>query len=263
MRKTILIGIMVIILTVTCISTVKATVATAALRANHSKVKIGDTVTVTISIDSDESLQSIGGKEMDGFLINYDDTKLELTSREEFNRFFDLNFETDENTGKRITEAVLLMGGDSSFKSGDVYAVTFKVKDNAELGNTTISTSNLILLANSDGDDSEGTEIPGGSVNIEIATETTPSDDNNQTNPDTTPSNTDNNTNNNSNNNNNSNSNSNSNTKTINGKTDTTTTSKIIPKTGLGRTFAALGFVALVVTAVVLYRKVNGYKDIR
>lgn len=156
MKKLILTLGIIIAVVMTGISTVQAATSTAELTASNTTVKPGDTFTVTLSASSEGGVALISGtEENDGFKVNYDSSKLELVSKEA-KGFVDLNEEATSGT-------ICLLGSSVSFKSGDVYVLTFKAKSDTT-GDAQISTTSLIIT---DFDDEE-TTIDGKSVTVEI-----------------------------------------------------------------------------------------------
>ena len=210
MKKTLFLLGLIIAIIITNFTVVKAASGDIKLNPSSTQVRPGDTFTVTMNAECEGGINLISGKEeKDGFLFNYDKSKLELISGEAI-KLSNLNEEVASGT-------VLLLGNSASFKSGNVYELKFKVKSNATRGNTEITTTQLILT---DFDNIE-TAISPRTATVEIISDsTTPVEpDDTKTTPaeqhdtDTTPS---------------------SNTSSTTGKqTDKTTTTKTLPKTGM------------------------------
>lgn len=241
MKKTLFLVGLVIAIIIANFTVVRAATGDITLVPSSRQVRPGDTFTVRMHIECDAGINLISGREAnDGFLFNYDKSKLELISGEAI-KFSNLNEESSSGT-------ILLMGNSTAFKSGDVYELKFKVKSNAPKGNTEISTTQLILT---DFDNNETTisprtaviEIIGDStIPVEPAdTDTTPSQDTNST-VDTTPS---------------------TSTSSTTGKqTDKTTTTKTLPKTGR---VAIMGtcLTALVIFTAITFKKLKDYKEVK
>ena len=138
MRKVILIICIIVTIMILGMQSLQAATNTATLNASSKSAKSGDTLTVTLSATCDGGIALISGKEEDdGFSLVYDSNKLELVSRKAKD-LSNLNEESDSGT-------IMLMGNSSSFKSGEVYEWTLKVKDGAELGSTQISVTPIII----------------------------------------------------------------------------------------------------------------------
>ena len=136
MRKKTISLILIIVLMLIGIGNVQAANTTATLRTSSSTVKPGDTFTVILSATCDGGIALVSGdEENDGFKFIYDNNKLELINKEA-KRLIDLNEEATSDT-------VCLMGSSTSFSSGDVYELTFKVKQNVTSGSTEVSTTDM------------------------------------------------------------------------------------------------------------------------
>lgn len=267
MKKTISIFIMIILIIAAVVIPVQAATATVDLKSSSSTLKPGDAFTVTLSATCTEGINGIIGNEAnDGFNITFDSNKLELVSRES-------KILTDANEG---TDTIALAYfGNGTITSGDVYVWNFKVKDNAEVGNTEIATTSIIVNAL---DGSEATIEPKR-VTIQIEnTAEEPSNTTNTTNTiidtnttnevNTTNTIVDTNTTNEVNTTNTSNISNTSNVTFINdtdkqtiAASNTKNNSGSLPYTG-ERTFVGVMIVIGVIVAIVAYRKVTEYKNI-
>lgn len=139
---------------------------TSSLSASKNEVKKGEELTVTLQINN---LPTSNTKALEG-KIGFDSSKLEL--------------QNNENLNSWITTLSTDGTGMASYKTGSSTAneqtlnLTFKVKDNAEVGDTTISVSNM-QLALEEGNGEAGSEIDvaGSSVKISIVKAESPSQD--------------------------------------------------------------------------------------
>lgn len=182
MKKLILTLGIIIAVVMTGISTVQAATASATLNSTSTTVKPDDTFTVTLALTTDQAFETIGGDQNSGryddsFALNYDTSKLELVNQEVVAaNVMDMGIDTDENTGEeaRTTDKVLLLAL-SGIRTGDLYKWTFKVKTDAESGNTQISTTSIIGTDFSD----EETTITTNPITITIAATSTGSENNN------------------------------------------------------------------------------------
>ena len=247
MKKSLLIIGIVIAIIITGITTVQAADTTAQLTASATSVKPGDTFTVTLSAACDGGIALISGSEADdGFALNYDTSKLELVSKEA-KRLIDLNEEATSGT-------ICLMGSSTSFTSGDVYVVTFKVKSDAADGNIQVGVTPIKIT---DFNDVEtAVTVQSATVEIKNNGSETPTDPTDPITPDSS----------------NNNSGSSSTTGTCNGgstisstagkTTDTTTATAALPKTG-NIAFVGGCFVVLATVLIFTYKKIRLYKEVK
>ena len=278
MKKTLLtIGIIFIVM-ISCITSVQADAGEITLVASNATVKPGETFTVTMHATASEGINGIYGKEeFDGIGFNYDNTKLELVSRE-------AKTVTDANSGNDTI--ILIYLGLETITSEDVYVWTFKVKDNAAEGETQISTTEIIFtdLAN------DTTEVGAKTATVQIKKENNENTNTNTNTNTSTNTNANTNTNNNTsiNTNTSSNTNTNSNTNTYAGTNtnsgntntrtntgslsyntstpgkaiDTTTANTILPKTGF-KVITGIGIISLIALAIIMYKKLKQYDDVK
>lgn len=155
MKRILIITILTVLFILTSLTIVRAE-TTAELKTSSMSVKPGDTFTVTLYVECADGVSGIfGGTSdedyVDYFEINYDNSKLDLISKEAI-KLMDL---ISEEEGEPISKASLLTFG--TFTSGDVLNLNFKVKDNAISGETEISTTDLLLEV-----DSKDVRIPLG-----------------------------------------------------------------------------------------------------
>ena len=200
------------------LNVVNAATENVSLNVSSKSVKPGGTFTVTLSAKCDDGINGIDTT------YSYDEDKLELVSAKVANDNW-VNLGEDDaiqvicNTTSKITDS-------------DIYVLTFKVKDNAKSGTAKVSTSEIKV----DSDVLESSyEEKAKTVTINITTDNSNgqnqgSNDNNEENQGSGSQN---------NNNNNQNQGTNNGSKGSdllsedkNGKTDSGTSNKIIPKTG-------------------------------
>lgn len=246
MRKTVLIVSIIIAIILTGITTVHAATASANLNASSTSVKPGDTFTVTLNVECDGGIALISGNEdNDGFKMNYDGNKLELVSKEA-KGLIDLNEEATSGT-------ICLMGSSTSFSSGEVYEITFKVKTDATDGDVEFSTTPIVIT---NFEDNEST-ITVQSISVEITGSSTPTELTNPAEPEepTAQSNS-------GNKDGAKSSTPNTTSTSTSGKTpDTTTATSALPKAG-SIVIRGLSLSGLIVVAVLMYKKIKQYRGI-
>ena len=160
MKRKIFTVLIAILLAVTSFSMVQASgEVTATLRASSSKVKSGETFTVTLSATCDEGINGIDTT------YTYDETILELQSA----GVADSSKWSSLGSGRSIT---LISNTESKITSASLYTLTFKVKETATIGEKASVQTTQILL-DSDAASNSNKTITARTVTIEIAGETT------------------------------------------------------------------------------------------
>ena len=135
--KKIIFCLTLIIMLVSCINVVNAADVSARLSTGSSSVKPGETFTVTISATCSDGINTLSTA------IQYDKNVLELVNGavSDSSKWINLGENEDinifSNTRDNITYA-------------DLYLMTFKVKDTAQLGNTTISAGTITIDSNAE-----------------------------------------------------------------------------------------------------------------
>lgn len=137
--KKILISLLSIIFIISMITTVYAATGSVNLSASADSVFKGKTFTVTVTASGDNNVTGFSSK------LSYDKSKLSLESKVASNGFTDVPSGDELNAGILSTEGITLS------KSVVIYTLTFKVLDNAEVGDTEISLTDIGLgLVNED-----------------------------------------------------------------------------------------------------------------
>ena len=232
MKRKLLILVFIFII-ISGVKYVHASTEDVVLNVNSTKVKPGEIFTVTMSATCSNGINGIFGKEeYDGIGFSYDTSKFELISRE-------ASILTDANSGNRTIALIYI--GSETITSGNVYTWTFKVKDNAEVGKTEFSTTEIILA------DFSGSTIEIGTktAKIEIITE---SNTNTNTNANTSKDNKTTQT--------------NIATDTIGKKPDVSTVKTLLPKTGFVY-ITGIAIIILCIISIVFYKKLKKYDDIK
>ena len=260
-KTTFIIGIILAILIVN-VTAVQAATATAELKVSNASVKQGETFTVTLSATCSAGINGVIAD------YSYDTDILELVDHKAIEPFMDLNGDS--------TSKIETMISTGSVTTSDIFILTFKVKDSAQIGsNVTISTDTITVDSDTEGE----LTVQPKSISVQIVDTSNSEEDNN---------------NNNNNNNNTTNTNTATNTSTTNttgtnttmntsknnssgiitnGKssttstntpakaTDKTTATSILPKTGfIAITGASL--IAVIVFSVIMFKKLRKYDGI-
>ena len=159
MRKKLKISAIIIMMIILCFAMcgkVKAATSSVDLKASVTTAKPGDSFTVILSAESDNGISTIGTT------ISYDENVLELTA----SGVADESKFANAGSGTVINVAVLSL---EVLKSEDIYILTFKVKDDAVDGDTTISTSSILFYSDTDMDSGgQGESLEAKSVNVTI-----------------------------------------------------------------------------------------------
>lgn len=171
MKKSIIVSIMVMIIVFSSINIVSAATNKVNLTASNTTVKQGETFTVTLSAECEDGINGIDTT------YDYDKNKLELVNANVSNN----NWASMGTTGT----IQVICNNTQKITSDNIYVLTFKVRDNAVVGATSISTSGIKL--DSDVSASSFTdEAKSVSININSKNPNTPNGNNNQTTQDTT-----------------------------------------------------------------------------
>ena len=270
MKKSILALVIMIIVTITSLSVVHAATGDVTLKLSNDRVKPGDTFTVTLHAECADGINGVLAE------FSYDTEKLDLVSGLGVSK--DDESENWVNLKGSKTKVEINDQRDEPepgqskphIKTADVYVLTFKVKDDVQIGGTAFVKAENIEV-DSDIKDETFTVEPRN-VTITIDNETSkPSNENenqnqnqnqNQNGGSSEKNDNDGNTHNNPNNSTNAGK---SNIQTVNstsGKTDPTTATKILPKTGF-ITIASVALIALVVLSIVMFKKLIKYDGIK
>lgn len=163
-KKILLITSIMSIILLTLISTSFAATGDIELTASNKKVKRGETFTITIKVTSEDGINGIMAD------YSYDDTYLELQDKKAKDNWLDFS---SDNT------LVFMTNSESKITEVDILEFTFKVKETAEIGN---STQIKLTDATIDTDLSEDSkvDISDKTILITIDENTSGKDDENQ-----------------------------------------------------------------------------------
>jgi len=137
LRK-VIISLTIVLMIITCTSFVKAAEVSAKLTPSSTTVKKGETFTVTASATCSDGINGFSTT------IQYDKNVLELVNGAlaDSNKWSD--YSKEENvTGSR--EISVLPTTRENITNADLYILTFKVKDDATIGNTIISAGSISI----------------------------------------------------------------------------------------------------------------------
>lgn len=104
------------------------------LKSDKAEVKPGDTFTVTFGATCEEGINGVSAK------ISYEEDKLELV---------DSITVTDTSKWSNLGEGLLaeiIHASNDTIKTGDIFKLTFKVKDNTEVGTSAKVTASEIMI---------------------------------------------------------------------------------------------------------------------
>lgn len=133
----ILFSLTVIIMLISCISFVNAAEVSARLSTGTSTVKPGETFTVTLSATCSDGISTLST------VIDYDESVLELVNG--------VVSDTSKWTNLKENENIeIFKSGRDNITYGDLYVMTFKVKDTAQVGNTIISAGTITITSTAD-----------------------------------------------------------------------------------------------------------------
>lgn len=214
---------------------------TVTIKADKTEVNPGDTFTITISGSAEAGINGLTGS------LSYDKDQLELVSAKSVDteKWSSLGQNSEGNI------EIAIIANSSDIKSGNIFEVTFKVKDSVERGTVIkVTPSNIVLDTLAETDSEYKAEL--GDVEVKVKEEaskpdntTKPSIDNttseNATN-NTTPENK-------------------TEYKTIENKNSTQSQAKTMPYTGTNM-FVAMSVVAVGIVAIVSYASYKRYKNI-
>ncbi len=171
MKKALINIIIIVAIILSGTTMVQADTASAELRASSTTVKPGDTFTVTLHVECQEGINGvIGDKENDGFAFAYDNNKLELLRRKSLGEKVIIDGEEIEpywNVNSGMSTICIAYGTDTDkiVTEDNVYEWTFKVKSDAEVGSTQITTTDIIICGLEDSE----TSVNSLSVPIQIS----------------------------------------------------------------------------------------------
>ncbi len=157
-RQLIVILSVVMIIIFGVILTVNAAGASVTLRSDKSEVEPGDTFTIVLSASCEDGINGL-----DGYL-SYDINQLELVSKGSVDTEKWSLIPGEESEGKF---EIPIMSNTSS-KSGDIFKVTFKVKDSVERGTTIKVTPEDIMLDSFAETDSEHKDTGANVVSVKV-----------------------------------------------------------------------------------------------
>ena len=254
-KTTFIIGIILAILIVN-VTAVQAATATAELKVSNASVKQGETFTVTLSATCSAGINGVIAD------YSYDTDILELVDHKAIEPFMDLNGDS--------TSKIETMISTGSVTTSDIFILTFKVKDSAQIGsNVTISTDTITVDSDTEGE----LTVQPKSISVQIVDTSNSEEDNNNnttntntaTNTSTTNTTGTNTTMNTSKNNSSgiitNGKSSTTSTNTPAKATDKTTATSILPKTGfIAITGASL--IAVIVFSVIMFKKLRKYDGI-
>lgn len=230
--KKILISVLTMIFIISMVTTIYASTASISATTSSSSVIKGKTFTVTLEGTADNNITGFKSS------LSYDTSKLSIESKTAGTGFVDMSGGNEIDLGKTNSENLS--------KSGTLYTIVFKVLDNAEFGDTTISFTNpKFALVNEDATQ-ENIDATKQNVTVTIkADETTAGNNSNEEK---------------NNNSSNTNTSNNSNSNSSN-KTNTTNKTTKLPQTGVENT-TVMAIVALAGIAIVSYVSYRKYKNI-
>lgn len=162
MIKKILSSIILLTAILFSVNIVNAASGRADITTSATSVKPGDTFTVTLSANSQDGVFGVQTT------YNYDSSKLDLVKAEvASNKYIDMS-------GGKSGVVEIMSNSQEKFTSENVYVLTFKVKDNAQIGSTaTIATGDIKVSG-----DKSGTGFTEAAksiaVNISTTTQTVP-----------------------------------------------------------------------------------------
>ncbi len=157
MKKQLITILAIILLILGVTFSVNAADATANLKASNNNLNPGETFKVTFEASCEEGINGINA------VISYDTDKLEVVSPiavTDTSKWVKIEGETD------LTANILSNG--SAVKSGEVFSLTFKVKENAERGTTAKITASEIYI---DGDGEGSYNLDPSEIEVSIKEE--------------------------------------------------------------------------------------------
>ena len=171
--KKICLSILIFIFILSMYTKVNASTGSVEISSDSATVTKGNTFNVSIVGSSDSDITALEAK------LSFDNAKLAIQSKSAGKNFTDLSGSD--------SEIAVLSTGNTSEKQGTIYTITFKVLDNAEVGNTTISISNVTLAVVNSNAEQENLELQVKGLDVEIkeASDTNGNTANDNTNDDT------------------------------------------------------------------------------
>jgi len=133
----ILFSLTLITMLISCMSFVNAAEVSARLSTGTSTVKPGETFTVTLSATCSDGINTVSTT------IEYDESVLELVNGAVSDSSKWINLGENKNIN-------IFANSRDSISYADLYLMTFKVKDTAELGNTIISAGTITIDSNAE-----------------------------------------------------------------------------------------------------------------
>ena len=135
--KLMIIGIVILLILTNTMAVYANTGTTATAQADKTQVKAGDTFTITLSANCPDGIGTLETN------YTYDKDKLELKSEQVANaNFFNLNLEDEQI----MVEGLISVMGTS--KQGDIYKITFQVKEDVEANSTIkVNFDKTVILA--------------------------------------------------------------------------------------------------------------------
>ena len=166
MIKKILSSIILLTAILFSVNIVNAASGRADITTSATSVKPGDTFTVTLSANSQDGVFGVQTT------YNYDSSKLDLVKAEvASNKYIDMS-------GGKSGVVEVMSNSQEKFTSENVYVLTFKAKDNAQIGSTaTIATGDIKVSGDKSGTGFTET-AKSATVNISGTTQTTPGTNN-------------------------------------------------------------------------------------
>lgn len=152
MKLKIIISSIIAMFVIVISSCVFAATGTVDFKASTSKIKKGETFTVTLSARSEDGINGVDTK------YTYNTEKLELVSA----ALDDSTKWASLGSGQDIT---IISNFEQSIKNANLYVLTFKVKDNVAVGDVLKVETNEILL---DTDAQENSEVNIGAKKAEV-----------------------------------------------------------------------------------------------
>lgn len=262
MKKTIfIIGIILVIL-IANVTAVHAATASAELKASNTSVKPGDTFKISLyaTYEDGNAIMPTGDEKF--IYYSYDKSKIELINKSTTLTDWSTLDKNDDGTD---IEGIALQG---DFSSQSVYEWTFKVKENAQIGDTQFSITPVLLMNNAEVD-AKGEDVAKAGTKITVQPVTITILNNETTSNEDTNGNSEIDNKNESGTTGTTNGSTSGTTRTTNGststatagKTDSTTATSILPKTGfIAITGASL--IAVIVFSVIMFKKLRKYDGI-
>lgn len=257
-RKLMIIVFTMLFILANIITCYAATEPTVTLQADKTEVKAGENFTVTLSATCEDGINGIDTT------YTYDTERLELVSANvASSKFSSLGIDN---------QITVICNSSESITSSDIYVLTFKVKDGIEVGSTAIVSISETMIDSDAATDSQHT-VAAQEVTITIKSDAadseTPTDPSTPTDPDTpddtdtpvvpddpsengdstqTPGQSQTST--------------DGTTVVAGGDKDTTIADTVIPKAGIN-VMIIIAIMATLIGALVIYRKNQGYIDIK